>query len=332
VVAALAAACDQRDPALDQGRGPPLHVVAIHPEPGAGTSCASVDGPECGVPRDITLELRFDRYLLPATAVRQAIALFAGDPENVVFFEPEYDMLERVLLYRLPEGVLLTPGLLYTLRIEVPVEPEDEGLRAFDGAPLEPGAVPLEFHFRTAQAEPTPTTSGRVVPEVADTCGIMDFFAGGGCGEKSCHGAAQRMGISLEFAEGVFRTAIGHVAHETAIGQSAEPLEEPIRLGVNMPIIDPGRPDNSYMLYKLIRREQNFGDVCESRYAVSLGGQCLEPPAPESVRLREWFVRGAPMPLDNPDAPLPSISYEDLRTLRRWIAVGASVDALQECP
>jgi hypothetical protein len=85
-------------------------------------------------------------------------------------------------------------------------------------------------------------------------------------------------------------------------------------------------------MYKLIRREQTFGGLCESRYPVSLTGQCLAPPEPENVRLREWFVRGEPMPLDNPDAPAPTISYEDLRTLQRWIAVGASIEALQDCP
>jgi hypothetical protein len=284
------------------------------------------------VPRDVTLQLRFDRYLLPATAVRQAIALFAGDPDNIVFFEPEYDMLERVLLYRLPEGILLTPGLLYTLRIVVPEEPEDEGLRAFDGAPLEPGPVPLEFHFRTAQAQPTATTSGRVAREVA--CDIMPIFGPtiGGCDNENCHGRDQRMGMSLASAEGLFRTAVGHVAHETALGQGAAPLEEPLRLGVNMPIIDPGRPDNSYMMYKLIRREKTFGGLCESRYPVSLAGQCLAPPPEESTRLREWFVRGEPMPLENPTALDQTISYADLRTLQRWIAVGASLEALPKCP
>jgi len=303
--------------------------VAVYPEPGAGTACAPEDGPECGVPRDVTLQLRLDRYLLPATAVRQAIRLYAGDPDNLVFLEPEYDMLERVLLYRLPEGALLTPGLLYTLRIGVPLKPEDEGLRAFDGAPLEPGPVPLEFHFRTAQTGPTSASSGRIAPEEPPSCGVMGFFEHGGCDGTSCHGEAHRMGLDLASSAGLFRTAIGHVAHETAIGEGTTPLEEPLRLGVNMPVIDPGRPDNSYVMYKLVRREETFAELCESRYRVSLAGQCIAPAPAESVRLREWFVRGAPMPLEPPKQPF---CYIYLRLLQRWIAEGAPLEALQACP
>src|SRR4030095_213603 len=105
------------------------------------------------------------------------------------------------------------------------------------------------------QAEPTYANSGRVAPEEPPSCDVMGFFAQGGCKSASCHGKVHRMGLDLGTLEGVFLTAIGHVAHETAIGQGTTPLEEPIRLGVNMPVIDPGRPDNSYMMYKLVRRE-----------------------------------------------------------------------------
>lgn len=302
------------------------------------------------------LQFRFDRYLLPATTVRQAIRLFSGSEELSFFSQPEYDLVERVLVYR-PLGPL-PPKLTITVELIIPEEQDSDGLRAFDGAPLAEGPVPLRFDFHTNGLEPAPVA---IPEEPAPSCAqlIQDVFSStGGCGSSSCHvrndtplptstcppgygadGANQcvpvpRMGLLLADAAGLRLTAINKVAHQTEVGsKGGTPLEDPVRLGVQMPIIDPSRPDNSYLMYKLLRRYDNFdGDdsvsgvngICETRYQVGFlpGGPCLPPTEAESTRLREWFVRGEPMPPMEQN----TVSRADLRDIQAWIRAGA------QCP
>ena len=91
-------------------------------------------------------------------------------------------------------------------------------------------------------------------------------------------------------------------------------LRNPSRFGVQMPRIDPGSPGNSYLMYKLLRSPKNFeltgnSDVCVTAHRVPLpDGQCLPPSEAESARLREWFVRGQPMPLKQ-DLPYTGTSW-----------------------
>ena len=64
--------------------------MAVYPAPETGTDCGVGSPDDCGVPRDATLQIRFDRYLLPETAVRQSIRVYTGDPDLGVFLQPEY--------------------------------------------------------------------------------------------------------------------------------------------------------------------------------------------------------------------------------------------------
>jgi hypothetical protein len=119
-------------------------------------------------PRNSALELRFDRPLLSANAVRQAILLYSGTPEgHAPFTQPEYDVVERVLLYR-PLGAL-APKTTYTVELIIPEEGDSEGFRAFDGAPLEEGPVPLRFDFHTDGFRPGPSPTRQRKP-AATTC------------------------------------------------------------------------------------------------------------------------------------------------------------------
>ncbi|MCC6899590.1 MAG: hypothetical protein IT377_11480 [Polyangiaceae bacterium] len=240
-----------------------------------------------------------------------------------MFAQPEYDVVERVLVYRLPEGAKLEPGTRYTVELLTPSADDDFGFRAFDGAPLGVGEVPLRFDFRTRKSAtvPPPPTS----PVFADTCSLLEALAPGvpeskraGCASNSCHGGADaRMGLRLDNAEGLAQTAIDHVAHQTESGVHAgQTLENPPRLGVNMPIIDRGRPENSYLMYKLLLSSSNFrgnpGVGCTTVHQVALPAEvCPEPTAAESARLAAWFVRGSPMPQNDRSV--------DLRGLQAWI-------------
>jgi hypothetical protein len=106
-----------------------------------------------------------------------------------------------------------------------------------------------------------------------------------------------------------------------------------------MPIIDPKNPANSYLLYKLLRQPKNFepctagassplcdgdqDDPCVTNYPLIplADGECLQPSADESTRLREWFVRGDPMPLQR--GLERSVRISGLRAVSAFIAAGA---------
>lgn len=331
-------ACDQGTPTLEPGRVP-LHVVATYPADGDGLDCATTD-PACGVPVDTSIEIAFDRFVLPATAVRQSLSLssggagscrIAGAPSPDVCFEPKYDVVERVVSFRLVPGARLLPGVLYTAELVMPGDEQPFGFRAFDGASIAETDKPLRFSFRTSSATSTPAPP-EAVPDCTHVLGIFarpsgaagspPTCAGGNCHSKDEH----RMGLRLDSAFGLVTTAIGKVAHETDLAPHAgEPIDNPPRFGLEMPVIDPGRPDTSYLLYKLLVNDRNYAG-CTTHYPrLFPDGACAPPSAEERERLREWFVRGQPMPLREPaDAPGWNVTADDIRDIQRFIAGGAS--------
>jgi hypothetical protein len=135
------------------------------------------------------------------------------------------------------------------------------------------------------------------------------------------------MGLGLGSVEDLQRTAIDRVAHQTEIGSSiGRTLENPIRFGVQMPVIDPGRPANSYLFYKLLSHSENFrpsqaSGRCASAYRVEGGQGCFAPEPAEVDRLREWFVRGEPMPIVEDDAD-PRLTLDDLRKVQAFLRSG----------
>lgn len=324
--------CDQGDRELEPRTGPPLGLVATYPEDGAGLDCPIGAPPECGVPINTPIELRFDRPLLPSTANRQSLFLYTGNPNNVPtlgadVLEPTYDVVERVVRYRLPARARLAPGTLYTVELPVPVNRGDFGFRAFDGAPIAETRLPLRFSFFTSSVEEPPPPE-----EIAPSCEeVLELLseAKGGCAH--CHAAeGAPHGLDLSSREALL-SAIGRVARQTDLGvRTGAVLENPARFGVGMPLIHPGRPDNSYLFYKLLVRPENYRQsaedptLCGSKYRVAEDEQCLPLSELERARLREWFVRGEPMPLtEEPDEALDRAS---LQRLQSFIRSGARCD------
>jgi hypothetical protein len=307
------AGCDQGSRDEAASHGPQLHAVQTFPAAGEGTEC-DVNAPDtCGAPYDLGIEIAFDRFLLPETAVRQSINVFSGTPDNGVFTEPEYDVVRRVLRYK----VALEPGARYTVELVAPQKEDDLGFRAFDRAPLEEGPVPLTFDIRTKKT-PTAGHAPLAAKSCHDIVEVAMSAGSGGCATSSCHSSAAhpncrpgegqdpdtkecvpipRMGLDLSSEQGAILTAINHVAHETETGnKSGIALEDPVRFGTQMAIIRPGQPETSYLLYKLIRNPKNYDHVdCHAGLELDVGD--CRPSAEESSRLREWFVRGEPMPL-----------------------------------
>ena len=128
------------------------------------------------------------------------------------------------------------------------------------------------------------------------------------------------MGLDLSSPPGVQATAINQVAHQTETGPSSGVvMENPDRFGVQMPLIDPFRPDNSYLVYKLLSHRPMWRQsACQTRYRVDLAGECPEPSAAELDRLREWFVAGQSMPLGGGE-----LDRDDLDVLQAWISADA---------
>lgn len=285
--------------------------------------------PRCGVPTNAAIELRFDRYLLPSTASRASVAVFTGRRSNSVFFDTNYDPLERVVTFRPSYGSQFLPGVVYEVQITVPAAVGKAGFRAFDGAPLAPyarGGPPLTFVFRTAvQARaPTPTIGP------ASCRDVLAAFARGGC--MSCHSSepGTTFGLALDSGASLANTAIQKVARETEDGPyTGRPATSPLRFGVAMPLIEPDDPGSSYLFYTLLSNPKNFaGDgACATEHTVPLpNGTCLEASSAEQQRLHDAFASLNPMP--PPDAALGD-GIADLRLIERFIAAGASTD---DCP
>lgn len=324
-----------------------MRLVGISPRDGEGTEC-ELGAADCGVPTNATLTFRFDRFLNPATATRQALRVYTGDPQTSpgIAFDVVYDPVERVVQYRVPPGYGFEPNTLYQLELVEPVEPGDFGIRAFDGAPLREDRVPLAGSFFTGIAPiehpiETPPTCAEIVTEIFNS-------SPADCGSSKCHasGMAEQgapHGLWLDGRANFAVTAINRVARQTEVGDRSggAPLEQPRRFGVQMPLIQPGNPGNSYLLYKLLRGPGAYqacsfdeisspsafcqvpDDECESAYPdVELDRRsCITPPTDELERLREWFVRGEAMPLSVPI--VRSVGLQQVRAISSFIAAGA---------
>lgn len=289
------------------------------------------------MPLDAAVELRFDRYLRPGTAVRQSLRVGAGSLGESVFLEPVYDVVERVVTFRLEPGVRWQPGILYT--VELLVADQDArgfGFRAFDGAALEAGPVPLRFFFRTSYDSEAEPATGQPSPSCAE---VLDAFVRGGC--AGCHNGGGQCGdgacgpaeLDLTSAEGLRRTALFKIARQTEVGPSAgEPLLDPDRFGVALPVLG-GSPATSYLVYKLLLQPQNSRSrergACVTTHRVPLPeGSCLDDPA-EAQRLRHHFVLGEPMPPEPTSVSHGQWWLEDSQLLQSWLRAGAP---LADCP
>ena len=139
------------------------------------------------------------------------------------------------------------------------------------------------------------------------------------------------MGLDLQNPGGVRDTALSMTAHQTQQGQiSVAGDASPERFGRAMPLIDPGNPGNSYIMYKVLANPLNQFRP----------GGALEPGlALEIDRLRDNVVVGLPMPAQSDDGdvvgmggpasvdPEGADSSDRMRLISLWIAHGAVIDA-----
>lgn len=342
--AAFLAACDQGKQHDQKTLGPAVHVVD-----------ANV-GPDKALPADGSIQIALDRLLLPVTAVRQSFIL-ADANNNALQPLVTYDPVRMVVILSDPDGTSgqwLMPGQPYKVIMPVPPKAGDTefGLRAIDGATLEQ-AQQIGFLVTS------PLGAGGAQKE--SFCGdVLPIFQAR-CNSGECHGAPSQTtpserfpdgrtkpaaGLVLDNSVGVAQTAIGRVAQGSNTSAIAgNPSAPSSKLGISMPIVDPGNPGNSWLMYKLLlavpqgdettalNARDCQGALVPFTVQPSLNVTASTPSDEERARLSD-LVLGSQMPyppepgVDNRGS---NLTVDELERVRVWIAQGASVDDCSAC-
>lgn len=272
------AACDILNQ-TDEPQTPPPFVHVVAANVGPQTPLLAYTAADGVTIVEGSIELAFDRFLNPATVNRQSVGLrdlFGNAPDSPIV---QYDPVTRVVVLSNPNPgqTWLTVNQPYGIIFPV-VTPEagSLGILAIDGATVDPntpltfvGARTLGFTVTAASGSPPPT------PPTIDFCSdVMPIFRApsadltkeGACGTSSCHGIPSSMlttadGLVLTQEDGIRYTAIGVLAEETATSALTTPLAPQLAFPTGMPIIDPGNPGNSYLMYKLLTYDDGVPDA-----------------------------------------------------------------------
>jgi hypothetical protein len=335
-VIAAAASCDAGKRHKQQTLGPYITILG-----------ANV-GVDRMLPADGVVQVAFDRYLLPSTVNRQAIAIVDSSHQPLtpdLALITTYDPVARTVTITGMKQPWLTEGLSYTIIFGIPQGDADQGgLRAIDRSTLSPDQ-PLEISFLVG-----PKQSLTVEPAVSFCRDVLPIFAAK-CGLSTCHGTGGQAAASLvlDTSAGVGATALNRIAQGSNTGPlSTRPPAGQAHFGIDMPIVDPGNPGNSWLMYKVdLARPPTLVDP-EDRFACSNGLSepktpfVFAPLAPQAQRtaddversILENFILGREMPFPaiSPVAygELP-LTFDEREIVRIWIKSLAPGAALPEC-
>ncbi len=307
--------CDVESPDPKPAAGPALHLVAARvTTAGPVQSDVAADGSTQAL-ANTRIELVFDRYLDPRTVARQAVCLrsdpnpveSAEDCEGGILLNVTYDPAGRVVTYYVDPGQ--TPSLLPAATHYLTVygaQSEGGGFRAFDGARLEERR---ELFFQVVDPgglEP------QLPPVVDDATCEQTATSFGVC--ASCHirrpeatpdapANEPPAGLELDSLERALATGT-RAAHGGSVGATGNQLgaKTPDKLGAGMPVLSPGDPGNSYLVYKMLA-------------ATEVDAATLAPG--ETERLRQGLITGMPMPPDNVRENRPDEAT--VRQITTWI-------------
>jgi len=262
-----------------------------------------------------------------------------------------YDPVARVVTIRAPSAVdgggWLQIGQTYRVDILSPQSPTDgNGLRAIDGAVLDPSSPSTIAFAVEATAPPTPA------PPSVDFCRDVFPIFTSKCTSSVCHGGSlPAVGLRLDSTTNIAATAIGRVAEEANTGPRAAAEPPGFLFGEDMPIVDPGSggpspgsPGDSWLMYKLLMAVPPACSSTPGAAPCDAGA----PTPPKSAHAVAWqplsdaeratlasFVPGREMPYPaNPSAPLGTdtspLTLQELEDVSLWIAQGAPLPAT--CP
>lgn len=319
-------------------------------------------GPGRNLPVDGTIQIAFDRYLLPASITRQSVAVLDASGAAVDPVLTTYDPVSRTVSVSGSTSTWLTPGLSYKLKFTIPPDEDvdDRGLRAIDRATLDlnqpliapqpVGPAGLEIAFFAEEAK-----GQKAVKDVSFCGDVMPIFSMK-CVSGVCHAGStevdQAAGLVLDSFTGIQKTAIGRIANGASSGGrsiAAGPRAPRRVFGVDMPIIQPGEPDNSWLLYKIeLAREPvidtglNDAFICNSKAGADTVALPTSDPFRFDVKIDapsdfersvlSDYVLGREMPFPQAGGPTSSrdqgLTFDERQRIRLWIAQGAK---LEEC-
>jgi len=325
---------------------PYIHVVASNVGNGAP------------LPNDGVIKVAFDRYINPLTMNRQGIALrdlFGNAPDSPII---QYDPVTRTATLSNP-GPDPTHWLLEgtTYELSFPIATDEAGsfgLRAIDGATMDPTTQKIAFMVAP------PTGNPPKLPVIDFCADIFPLFAAqrtdpgaagvqGLCSNKNCHGAQSNAtnftaaGLVLNSQEGIRHTAIGVQATEATTGALSVAITAQNSFPVGMPIIDPGDPGHSFLIYKLLLPDVNgapdgggtnfsYGGCSATTGAFDYGPNPQLASADEATRLAQ-FVHGRRMPWGDvdqngnfPPTGGTPLTLDEIERISVWILQGAHVD------
>jgi hypothetical protein len=177
-------------------------------------------GPTQSIPANGSIELGFDRLLLPASITRQTFVL--ENAGNTIPYMPTvaYDPVARIVTITPAPNDPTQPfvsGQSYELVILTPRNPGDSnGIRTVDGATLA-GGVPRVIAFSVTDAAPAPATVQ------IDFCRDIYPITSNKCSLPICHGGAfPATGMMLDPPSGISQTAVGRVSIESNTGPLAQ--------------------------------------------------------------------------------------------------------------
>jgi hypothetical protein len=297
------------------------------------------------LPANGSIELAFDRLLLPSSVVRQTFVLtdLAGGSLQP---HPIYDPVTRVVTITPLGDLPLVVQHTYRLAIVTPQGPTDPfGLRAIDGATLAPTS-PSVIEFPVVAA----TGTSQPAPPAVDFCGEVWPVLSGKCTGSGCHGggasaftgeASPAAGLLLDTPAHIAATAIGRVAHGANTGPRSVAEAPGLRFGVDMPIVDPGsggpagNPGDSWMMYKLllaVPQAAPGAGASDAGVADAYAGLGWRPLSDTERATLSNFVLGREMPFPPaPDAGAKTaLTLDELERVSLWIAEGAPIPG--QCP
>jgi len=287
------------------------------------------------------IELAFDRLLNPLAVTRQTFVLqdLFG---NFLVPTPSYDPVSRVVRLCLQSSAALLADQSYELTILPPTGPTDTaGFRAIDGAGLDPSVnTVIEFPVVNGAAYVGSDACNGATP--VDFCSqVLPIFASK-CGGSNCHGGnLPAAGLLMATAQGIQATAVGRVAQGSNTGNAAQAVPPGLIFGVDMPIITPGAPGSSWLMYKLLLAEppacsSTPGTSCDAG-AAGVEDNRYPLVTPEWTLLSDSeratlanYIQGREMPYPaDPSAPLDSatspLTGDELDTVSLWIQQGAGI-------
>ncbi len=328
--AALSAACDAGPFRADPATQPGAKIRLL----GANV------GPDRAMPVDGVVQLAFDRYLLPSKQVRQSIQIVTvgGEPTDPPIVQ--YDPVARTVTLSSPNPVgqpWLVEGQTYRVLAGIPETEDGNGFRALDGATLE---APISITFLVG-----PKQNPKLDPPVDFCVDVLPIFSAK-CSGSACHssGDVSRPSVAaaslvLDSSIGVQATAIGRVSQAANTGSRFNPTAPGKVFGVNMPLVDPTDPGNSWLLYKILLAPPPASVPAHGTYKCAKAPASATPAAPytplspysevpspneQAVLQDNVLGREMPFPVAQPTAyeSLP-LTFAEREMVRVWISKGA---------